>query len=195
MEISRNQLLLGAAATLASTGLGACAGPSSVNSTPVQNSGPYDVIVVGAGISGISAARTALGYGAKVLVLEAQNRIGGRAFTDTTTFSEIGFDLGAQFFQACLSGNELLTIAQAQGLQLLAAAGLGPPNSLGSTIMTDRRSRANRSPVFSRRRSDQSRRYRRRSGGQAGSPDVLDQRHRRISFHEPMEQLGPRPNR
>jgi monoamine oxidase len=69
-----------------------------------------------------------------VLVLEAQNHIGGRAYTDTTTFAEIGFDLGAQFFQACLTGNELLEIAQAQGLTLLDSAGNGPPESMLTSI-------------------------------------------------------------
>lgn len=94
----------------------------------------YDLIVVGAGIAGISAARTATAFGANVLVLEAQNRIGGRAYTDTTTFSEIGFDLGAQFFQACLSGNELFDLAQQQGLDLLAAAGTGSTPALASAF-------------------------------------------------------------
>jgi monoamine oxidase len=74
------------------------------------------VVVVGAGLAGIAAARTALGYGARVLVLEAMDRVGGRVFTDDTTFAEIGFDQGAQFFQQALSGNELKQIADAVGI-------------------------------------------------------------------------------
>jgi len=46
-----------------------------------------DVVVVGAGMAEISAARTLIGAGFRVRVIEARNRIGGRAFTDTTRFS------------------------------------------------------------------------------------------------------------
>lgn len=95
----------------------------------------YDIIIVGAGPAGISAARTAASYGAKALVLEAQNRVGGRTYTDTSTFSEVGFDLGAQFFQQCLNGNELFEMAKAQGLTLLDSAGDGPPTSLAACFM------------------------------------------------------------
>ncbi len=57
---------------------------------------------------GSFGARAAQNYGSRVLILEAQAYIGGRNFTDNTTFSEIGFDLGAQSFQQVISGNELL---------------------------------------------------------------------------------------
>ena len=42
-----------------------------------------DLAVVGAGVAGMAAARTARASGLSVLVLEAQSRTGGRAFTDT----------------------------------------------------------------------------------------------------------------
>ncbi len=41
-----------------------------------------DVVVVGAGAGGIGAAKTALAHGLTVRVLEAKDRIGGRAFTE-----------------------------------------------------------------------------------------------------------------
>jgi monoamine oxidase len=81
----------------------------------------YDVIVVGAGSAGLGAARTILERGKTALVLEATTRVGGRAVTDTTTFSEVGFDLGAQFFHQVISGNPLFERAKAAGAKLVAA--------------------------------------------------------------------------
>lgn len=81
--------------------LSACAAvaPPPVASAPpidiVSDVAPqYDVIVVGAGLAGLTTARALVAEGHDVLVLEATNRIGGRAFTDTTSFS-IPIDLGA----------------------------------------------------------------------------------------------------
>ena len=45
-----------------------------------------DVVVVGAGAAGLAAARTLLDAGRSVTVLEADNRIGGRAWTESSTF-------------------------------------------------------------------------------------------------------------
>ncbi|MGH8639011.1 MAG: FAD-dependent oxidoreductase, partial [Burkholderiales bacterium] len=47
----------------------------------------HDVIVIGAGFAGLSAAAALAGSGARVLVLEARPRLGGRAtaFTDRET--------------------------------------------------------------------------------------------------------------
>jgi len=42
----------------------------------------YDFVIIGAGAAGIAAARTARAYGKTALVLEARQRVGGRAFTD-----------------------------------------------------------------------------------------------------------------
>lgn len=52
-----------------------------------------DVVIVGAGLAGLAAARTLMAAHAKVLVLEARDRIGGRAVTDTSL--GFAFDLGA----------------------------------------------------------------------------------------------------
>ncbi len=53
------------------------------------------VIVVGAGVAGLAAAEALIRRGAEVTVLEARNRTGGRAVTDTTSFEGKPFDLGA----------------------------------------------------------------------------------------------------
>jgi len=41
----------------------------------------YDVAVIGAGAAGIAAARKLTSAGRSVVILEASNRIGGRAWT------------------------------------------------------------------------------------------------------------------
>jgi monoamine oxidase len=91
---------------------------AAMNESPVM---AYDVIVVGAGSAGIGAARTLVAHGKTVLMLEATDRLGGRAHTDNSTFAEVGFDLGAQFFHQVLSGNELFEHAKGAGASLLAA--------------------------------------------------------------------------
>jgi monoamine oxidase len=86
-----------------------------------DSSAVYDAIVVGAGSAGIGAARTFVEHGKNAIVLEATNRLGGRAYTDNATFSEVGFDLGAQFFHQVLSGNVLFERAKAVGANFVAA--------------------------------------------------------------------------
>jgi monoamine oxidase len=53
-----------------------------------------DVLVVGAGIGGLAAARQLTGQGLSVAILEARDRIGGRLLSD----SEYGLDLGATWY-------------------------------------------------------------------------------------------------
>ena len=57
-----------------------------------------DVVVVGAGSAGIGAARRLMAEGLEVLVLEAADRIGGRAHTETGTFG-VPFDRGCSWLQ------------------------------------------------------------------------------------------------
>lgn len=56
------------------------------------------VIVIGAGVSGLAAAKSLHEAGARVTVLEARNRIGGRVHTDRSTFS-VPVEIGAQYVQ------------------------------------------------------------------------------------------------
>jgi monoamine oxidase len=124
-ELTRRDWIVGTASAAALAG---CAGAKTlVPSDPSfaqQSTDPdaakiYDVIVVGGGSAGIGAARTVQSYKRSILVLEAQGRFGGRALTDNTTFSEVGFDLGAQFFGHCISGNVLYGIAQEKGIRVV----------------------------------------------------------------------------
>jgi monoamine oxidase len=54
--------------------------------------GPYDVIVIGAGFCGVTAARECAKAGLRTLILEARGRIGGR--THTVPWSGTATDLG-----------------------------------------------------------------------------------------------------
>jgi monoamine oxidase len=54
-----------------------------------------DVIIIGAGVAGIAAARRVLAAGRKCVVLEASGSIGGRCRTDRTTFG-LPYDHGAR---------------------------------------------------------------------------------------------------
>jgi pseudooxynicotine oxidase len=54
-----------------------------------------DVIVIGAGLAGLTAARELRHAGRRVLLLEARDRIGGRAFTSALGGSEV--ELGGAF--------------------------------------------------------------------------------------------------
>lgn len=111
-SLSRRSMLIGAGAT-AVTGVTDLAEPASASVI-------YDVIVIGAGAAGISAARTAKAYGRSVLVLEAQDYVGGRAKTDNTFPAP--WDQGGQFFGDVVGGaNSLYQIAKGLGLPTLTA--------------------------------------------------------------------------
>ena len=51
----------------------------------------YDVIVVGAGLAGLTAARELRHAGRRVLVLEGRDRVGGRAFTGGFEGTDVEF--------------------------------------------------------------------------------------------------------
>lgn len=85
---------------------------------PHPTTGPIDVVVIGAGVAGLTAARTLSRLGLQVAVVEARSRIGGRAFSDTTTFPGLAFDVGAQWFHNA-SRNPLLYMAIDRGYPVL----------------------------------------------------------------------------
>ena len=57
-----------------------------------------DVVIVGAGAAGISAAHALAGEGVRHVLIEAGSRVGGRAFTESDTFG-VPFDHGAHWVQ------------------------------------------------------------------------------------------------
>ena len=58
-----------------------------------------DVVIVGAGCAGLAAAKTLRAKGRSFLVVEAMDRIGGRAWTTSTDFG-VPFDIGCAWLHA-----------------------------------------------------------------------------------------------
>lgn len=73
-----------------------------------------DVIIVGAGASGLAAARALRERGVRVEVLEARDRIGGRIFTHRDPRAPAPIELGAEFVHG--SAPEVMAIVREAGL-------------------------------------------------------------------------------
>ena len=76
-----------------------------------------DVLVIGAGSAGIGAARRLMAEGRSVLVIEAADRIGGRAFTETDTFG-VPYDQGCAWLQGPRSLPHM-ALAREQGFTMV----------------------------------------------------------------------------
>ena len=88
--ISRRKLL---------TGAGAFASSHLIHSTSAVASNNPDVVIIGAGIAGITAARDLAKAGVSFIVVEARDRIGGRAYTETSTFG-VPYDHGCAWLHS-----------------------------------------------------------------------------------------------
>ena len=75
-----------------------------------------EVIVIGAGAAGLSAAKALQNAGVEVLLLEAAGHIGGRCVTDLTTFAT-PFDRGGSWLHSAPI-NPLARIAEQEGVAL-----------------------------------------------------------------------------
>ena len=75
-----------------------------------------DVVIVGAGAAGLAAAKSLHAQGLTTSVLEAMDRIGGRAWTRSTDFG-VPFDIGCAWLHAA-DRNPFLPEAQSAGWTL-----------------------------------------------------------------------------
>ncbi|MBT4777974.1 MAG: FAD-dependent oxidoreductase, partial [Rhodobacteraceae bacterium] len=75
-----------------------------------------DVVIVGAGTAGLSAAKTLKKFGYSVIVLEAEAFVGGRCRTDNSTF-KIPFDVGGSWLHSAKI-NPLARLAEKHGVCL-----------------------------------------------------------------------------
>jgi monoamine oxidase len=74
----------------------------------------FDTIVVGAGVSGLAAARLLTRAGRRVVVLEARDRIGGRVHTDRR--DGVATDLGASWIHG-INDSPVAAAAEAFGMR------------------------------------------------------------------------------
>jgi monoamine oxidase len=93
--------------------------PNAVSPTPtlrqnptVTPDQPLSVVVVGAGIAGLAAARTLHDQGLKVTMLEARDQVGGRLRVDRS--AGVAFDEGASWIHGP-NGNPITPLAAAAG--------------------------------------------------------------------------------
>jgi len=60
----------------------------------LEHAQQYDAVIIGAGMAGLAAGRVLQRSSKKIVILEADMRVGGRALTDDETF-DVPFDCGA----------------------------------------------------------------------------------------------------
>jgi monoamine oxidase len=91
-----------------------------------------DVLVIGAGIAGLAAARVVTASGRSCAVLEARDRIGGRIWT-STSWPDLPVDLGASWIHGS-DGNPVYDEAERLGLAT-TVFDVGSSDGAGSYVL------------------------------------------------------------
>lgn len=108
---------------------GIIAGSAAASTARASPTTP-DVVVIGAGAAGIAAARALIAAGKSVIVIEAADRIGGRAFTDSASFGQ-PYDHGCSWLQGPQTLPHL-ALARARGFGLVDFGTATDAHFLGS---------------------------------------------------------------
>jgi len=95
--VTRRAVLFGAAAAGASVGFPQAAAAALPPSQPAVGSLRTQVVVVGAGFAGLTAARDLVAAGREVIVLEARDRVGGRVLNYDIGGGQV-VEVGGQWF-------------------------------------------------------------------------------------------------
>jgi monoamine oxidase len=108
----------GAADTRAETGSRAGAAPAAwLPTVDAPTDGARRVVVVGAGMAGLAAARELQAWGDTVVVIEARDRPGGRTWT-SDAWPDLPLDLGASWIHG-VDGNPMTDLAALAGARLV----------------------------------------------------------------------------
>ncbi len=73
------------------------------------------IVIIGAGIAGLAAARELTNRGANVTIVEARQRIGGRVWTDRSLGTSV--DLGASWIHGDTKSNPIRALAKGAGIE------------------------------------------------------------------------------
>ena len=124
--VSRRELVGGAAA-----GAAALALPDASEAKARRRRGrrqrTADVVVVGAGLAGLVAARELRAAGKRVVVMEARGRVGGRCYSRAIPGADDVANLGATFVGPCQ--RRILALARELGI------GVFPTYNTGSNVL------------------------------------------------------------